>query len=179
MGSSPRARGGLGDPFKPDESGGLIPASAGRTMCVHHARENQKAHPRERGEDMDPFGPCLHIKGSSPRARGGRARGDAKVFGRRLIPASAGRTTPSVPTLMVGAAHPRERGEDLGEYDSAALAAGSSPRARGGHIAGQPLRRPLGLIPASAGRTARPTSSSWWIGAHPRERGEDSPPCEQ
>ena len=51
--------------------------------------------------------------------------------------------------------------------------AGSSPLTRGKHGMRGPLRRPLGLIPAHAGKTSPPPSDRGTTWAHPRSRGEN------
>ena len=71
-------------------------------------------------------------------------------------------------------AHPRSRGENGPGIPSISRPPGSSPLTRGKRAAWAALRGGVGLIPAHAGKTARPTSSGNPLGAHPRSRGENS-----
>ena len=90
-----------------------------------------------------------------------------------LIPARAGNTliTDAV-TVLVGA-HPRSRGEHLVKAAIELAPAGSSPLARGTHVAVGGDVAVVGLIPARAGNTAvRRVVSMVGGGAHPRSRGE-------
>ena len=70
-------------------------------------------------------------------------------------------------------AHPRVCGENLLDGDPPVTTSGSSPRVRGKHTAGAPLRPDPGLIPACAGKTGRPRTRPWRSGAHPRVCGEN------
>ena len=72
-----------------------------------------------------------------------------------------------------GKAHPRSRGENLDLVDGAHLLSGSSPLTRGKHQATDLERFGEGLIPAHAGKTARPGGSRRRSPAHPRSRGEN------
>ncbi len=173
-GSSPRARGGHVASDDVESGHGLIPASAGRTGSSHVSRPARRAHPRERGEDLDALDLPNADPGSSPRARGGQGQRVPFPCARGLIPASAGRTTSRRNPWPGRRAHPRERGEDSGILNSMPGGGGSSPRARGGRSVWPVRRRARGLIPASAGRTNAPRSLQRLSGAHPRERGEDS-----
>ena len=110
--------------------------------------------------------------GSSPRARGAPGSGTGGLPIRRLIPASAGSTSPARPSAASARAHPRERGEHREQGFKINRIQGSSPRARG--ALGEPVADELAdrLIPASAGSTNRPTRTCGAQWAHPRERGE-------
>ena len=95
------------------------------------------------------------IGGSSPRA------------GRR--PARCARASRST------AAHPRERGDDVGASLGLAGCEGSSPRA-GRRPAAVRARPGVGrLIPASGETTTRCRPTTSLRRAHPRERGDDAP----
>ena len=171
-GSSPRARGTLGNHGKIDSFRRFIPASAGNTVSWDHPERQQSVHPRERGEHSQ--NRLIHAEelGSSPRARGTPAVHHPDNRRVRFIPASAGNTCNDAGHDLRDAVHPRERGEHSEALGSANVQAGSSPRARGTREVGRAdegLRR---FIPASAGNTARPDGVISLFSVHPRERGE-------
>ena len=60
--------------------------------------------------------------------------------------------------------------------DGHALGGGSSPLTRGKHHAASPLTEVEGLIPAHAGKTRPRGRSGLQRRAHPRSRGENTPP---
>ena len=91
-GSSPLARGTLGNVGYARDATGLIPARAGNT-CVHRGhRSLHRAHPRSRGEHLaDAEGVCYY-EGSSPLARGTHYCRFSCYNYYGLIPARAGNT---------------------------------------------------------------------------------------
>ena len=151
-GSPPRARGGQ-QRRRRRRSGGLTPASAGRTRSGLISWPIPRAHPRERGEDPTRDLVIRRAIGSPPRARGGRRLHPPPAGGHGLTPASAGRTTAPKRRWPMPWAHPRERGEDRTWCACSASRRGSPPRARGGQAELLCLVHP--------------------VLAHPRERGED------
>ena len=171
-GSSPLARGTPRPSAFSSVSRGLIPARAGNTVHERTANVAVGAHPRSRGEHgqsdvRTPPGP-----GSSPLARGTRhpnARGNPK---RGLIPARAGNTRWLLRRVVAAWAHPRSRGEHLSKDWHRAIAAGSSPLARGTHNNLGFIGINEGLIPARAGNTLWGVHRYYRAGAHPRSRGE-------
>ena len=152
-GSSPLARGGPGQAHPHRVIEGLIPAGAGRTLKTTLRPVMSSAHPRWRGED------------------GVTAAVDQLSV--RLIPAGAGRTVGCDSASGGGWAHPRWRGEDILAETAGIFGLGSSPLARGGHVADVQVGDLLGLIPAGAGRTVVRRRSCTRRTAHPRWRGED------
>ena len=152
---------------------GLIPAHAGKTWRGVPTCGRGPAHPRSRGENLVIKAKNAQRVGSSPLTRGKR-RGvlDGRIGG-GLIPAHAGKTPSTPRCCRESGAHPRSRGENLGEQTYNAIKAGSSPLTRGKLRAacGQPWRG--GLIPAHAGKTAWTSSGTRSRPAHPRSRGEN------
>ena len=130
-GSSPRLRGALRNSRTRSMLTGLIPASAGSTMCSDSLPLLCPAHPRVCGEHGDSHGVSLSVSGSSPRLRG--ARCDLGCARRRcgLIPASAGSTTPDATAPSSARAHPRVCGEHAPRAGVSGCVWGSSPRLRG------------------------------------------------
>ena len=112
VGSSPLARGGHTETEFDEEGDGLIPAGAGRTFVCDPALILLWAHPRWRGEDVQPDGTVARVPGSSPLARGGLALVIVLTGGVRLIPAGAGRTRISSGAIHSFRAHPRWRGDE-------------------------------------------------------------------
>ncbi len=173
MGSSPLARGG---PCRASRAGcacRLIPARAGRTPITTDSGRRSTAHPRSRGADVGISPGVSASGGSSPLARGGPLVLAVWLLRSGLIPARAGRTDLLRLRGRGRTAHPRSRGADTPEPTGQTTPMGSSPLARGGLPAARALLRPVGLIPARAGRTASSSAASRSCWAHPRSRGAD------
>ena len=95
----------------------------------------------------------LFEPGSSPLARGTRAQANKVPTNWWLIPARAGNTRPGEQGANELVAHPRSRGEHMKALDARLSEEGSSPLARGTHVAVHDLFLSFGLIPARAGNT--------------------------
>ena len=109
-GSSPLARGLLPDGPGIDVEGGIIPARAGFTAGPAVMVRRGADHPRSRG--VYPLY-CLNVPlppGSSPLARGLRARPHHCLRELRIIPARAGFTEEVLLLLFRQKDHPRSRG---------------------------------------------------------------------
>ena len=70
-------------------------------------------------------------------------------------------------------AHPRVCGENAGWHSIPIVRMGSSPRVRGKLDQSEHEIRPVGLIPACAGKTLFLHLLPHWIWAHPRVCGEN------
>ena len=117
--------------------------------------------------------------GSPPLTRGKRQRGGENRARWRLIPAHAGKTRVAACPEGVQEAHPRSRGENRAAKPYVPRYAGSSPLTRGkrfGHVGPDGLPR---LIPAHAGKTGPQAHEPQGRWAHPRSRGENTPPLRQ
>ena len=112
--------------------------------------------------------------GSSPLTRGKLSEEMGRAPHRGLIPAHAGKTLPSCSTRSHWRAHPRSRGENCARSSSLLSRLGSSPLTRGKPGVGDNRRNVDGLIPAHAGKTARPGEYGHGAEAHPRSRGENA-----
>ena len=133
------------------------------------------AHPRSRGENGRPVHEAHGRPGSSPLTRGKRFRVHGRRRGHRLIPAHAGKTLSRANSSSSLRAHPRSRGENMVSDGKVSLEDGSSPLTRGKRPRKRPGKRPSGLIPAHAGKTAIEEFDLPYEPAHPRSRGENSP----
>ena len=153
-GSSPRVRGKLRFERLSQLMPGLIPACAGKTMCIVILPFNRPAHPRVCGENVVVSTGSAWRFGSSPRVRGKHPRRPGRRRGRGLIPACAGKTSPTSPRGSPTSAHPRVCGENSRCAAARRGSSGSSPRVRGKHLIGELLSDSGRLIPACAGKTA-------------------------
>ena len=173
-GSSPLTRGKLLPRDQNVAVRGLIPAHAGKTMRDTTYATVTRAHPRSRGENA-PLEPTPERRpGSSPLTRGKLAWAAYQAGGVRLIPAHAGKTSPSGLGTRSSRAHPRSRGENVCVCATTFVASGSSPLTRGKLEAGEVRSPDAGLIPAHAGKTTAVRRCEPKDGAHPRSRGENN-----
>ena len=152
-GSSPLTRGKRVRGAVNVDDTGLIPAHAGKTICLGTTRSVAWAHPRSRGENKD-LGHMKYLtSGSSPLTRGKLNRRDKPLATAGLIPAHAGKTRRFRSRL--------------------ATLPGSSPLTRGKLVHGL-LNGDRGrLIPAHAGKTSGRITVCHAFPAHPRSRGEN------
>ena len=133
-GSSPLARGLLGQPPPRGDGRGIIPARAGftgREPTWGGPGRRPQDHPRSRGVYSLSL---LHVSrgtGSSPLARGLRGPGEAPGPPPRIIPARAGFTRIVFPACRRAPDHPRSRGVYDRDKRPGYVARGSSPLARG------------------------------------------------
>ena len=116
--------------------------------------------------------PDLRNEGSSPRMRGARFCLRKMVWCTRIIPADAGSTDRRRPGTSADRDHPRGCGEHPSSHHARPFAAGSSPRMRGALPARADGSAEMGIIPADAGSTIRPSPVSKPTWDHPRGCGE-------
>ena len=125
-----------------------------------------------RGEHFTLLKTARGASGSSPRARGAHDPRRAQGRPRGIIPACAGSTSHSRHVRRIHRDHPRVRGEHPPEESKSRSSTGSSPRARGAHLAVVVDGNGAGIIPACAGSTVGCLSSTARKRDHPRVRGE-------
>ena len=176
-GSSPLTRGKQSTGRKVPRQRGLIPAHAGKTYFRCLANWLSAAHPRSRGENAATRSTASPTAGSSPLTRGKPRRRARRGRVRRLIPAHAGKTTRPINSRKRLKAHPRSRGENADDACGAGECGGSSPLTRGKHRIQGNLQDEARLIPAHAGKTSSSVGASSTAEAHPRSRGENTPPA--
>ena len=133
------------------------------------------AHPRSRGENGLRIAYGDSAAGSSPLTRGKQHRRRLRLEGQRLIPAHAGKTASTAASPGGPTAHPRSRGENIGDASAWRPQVGSSPLTRGKHQAVPAPGLAGGLIPAHAGKTSAYPRLPAASRAHPRSRGENHP----
>ena len=151
----------------------LIPAHAGKTGSATTACPPSRVHPRSRGENAMAKGEITAQEGSFPLTRGKRGLVQILSSPRRLIPAHAGKTMPPTASLEAHRAHPRSRGENVGDFASGPGGQGSSPLTRGKRANAHRGFLTVRLIPAHAGKTVCGFSPASPAPAHPRSRGEN------
>ena len=171
IGSSPLAR-GLRE-VTPDEMEelGIIPARAGFTSPAARTCADRTDHPRSRGVYPKPFLATKTSAGSSPLARGLLAGDPLGRRQARIIPARAGFTIIRHRQPLSLPDHPRSRGVYCGVWALPRPVTGSSPLARGLHLAVVVLAVRGGIIPARAGFTSSRSSRTSRARDHPRSRG--------
>ena len=111
--------------------------------------------------------------GSSPLTRGKPVSLLRARERRGLIPAHAGKTTPSRWPPPPAWAHPRSRGENAINLMPHPTVPGSSPLTRGKLKQAAAVFQTERLIPAHAGKTLTIESAPEITPAHPRSRGEN------
>ena len=171
-GSSPRARGTLFDEMADDVGIRFIPACAGNTRRSSQVVATLTVHPRVRGEHGPGGTDKALVAGSSPRARGTLYMTGNLFALVRFIPACAGNTEVHARCLDQSSVHPRVRGEHIPSRCGRFAASGSSPRARGTHVAVAVDVAQHRFIPACAGNTSSVQGWSSRRPVHPRVRGE-------
>ena len=114
----------------------------------------------------------VSLTGSSPLARGTHTPRWGGAQADRFIPARAGNTACSRSPPASPPVHPRSRGEHETREPDPTRTIGSSPLARGTHLAPRHHRVPQRFIPARAGNTFRHQCGSRARTVHPRSRGE-------
>ena len=151
-GSSPLARGLPQLALDRHVHGRIIPARAGFTKCTDSASSHVRDHPRSRGVYAHDLLPDREYDGSSPLARGLHRDFFVVQLVDGIIPARAGFTL--LDTVYLGNMwdHPRSRGVYTRMPAAAARVSGSSPLARGLHLA-------IGVIP-TVGHPTRGRSPS-------------------
>ena len=172
-GSSPLTRGKRERRRGSGARSGLIPAHAGKTRRCAWTCHRSWAHPRSRGENVQGRSTALMGVGSSPLTRGKRRPECLRARLDGLIPAHAGKTPRARFPRGQAGAHPRSRGENVVQAWRFHRSLGSSPLTRGKHQSRRECRCRMGLIPAHAGKTTRPSATPSAQRAHPRSRGEN------
>ena len=110
-GSSPHARGTLLEDNDAQPARRFIPACAGNADAALLDQDRRSVHPRMRGERCVGVRSAARARGSSPHARGTRARFRKTAADIRFIPACAGNAMDHRKRLAHVTVHPRMRGE--------------------------------------------------------------------
>ena len=152
--------------------GRIIPARAGFTASLCACRMAPRDHPRSRGVYQGGGGHEGEGGGSSPLARGLRARDPFSHWEIGIIPARAGFTRPHRPGDHPRRDHPRSRGVYLAWRSMTVTGSGSSPLARGLRFLEALEFLIVRIIPARAGFTHSAVKCAlWWSGSSPLARG--------
>ena len=171
-GSSPQARGTLPPMAIATLEDRFIPAGAGNTKPSRRCPLSYPVHPRRRGEHSLDFAEWIRGNGSSPQARGTQQQHPNHRRQHRFIPAGAGNTCAPQFGSIMGAVHPRRRGEHRTTVHGNVCVAGSSPQARGTPKSNANASNRTRFIPAGAGNTRLRRQRSYRCMVHPRRRGE-------
>ena len=110
-GSSPLTRGARSARTDLGPRRRIIPAHAGSTRSAFRLLPCTRDHPRSRGEHIRGRNRHRQVAGSSPLTRGALTEFHFGQFRAGIIPAHAGSTYRSVPTISLIRDHPRSRGE--------------------------------------------------------------------
>ena len=167
-GSSPRGRG--------TDSGGnvcrirrrFIPAWAGNSPFSSPLQISRPVHPRVGGEQLAHICLADRLTGSSPRGRGTVRAIIHQPFDDRFIPAWAGNSCSSFPTIGPSPVHPRVGGEQATPDRLSRPIRGSSPRGRGTAAAIRERHLHRRFIPAWAGNSSARRCRLAERAVHPR-----------
>ena len=156
-GSSPRVRGAVRLRRTHLRSRGIIPARAGSSSDSRGGGFGSGDHPRASGEQAPHCRQVQRRMGSSPRVRGAvkLCAEFTKTIG--IIPARAGSSTGNPACRVRTWDHPRACGEQDLQFIDALPIVGSSPRVRGAALGAHTPNDLLGIIPARAGSSTRPS----------------------
>ena len=152
VGSPPHARGRATQRYTTDLAVRITPACAGKSPGCVRRSPPRGDHPRMRGEEWPVMWPRTPATGSPPHARGRAGLPGSVPRDSRITPACAGkRGRPAAPGPS-RPDHPRMRGEEVYDADTAEPSAGSPPHARGREppVGGDGHRRRI--TPACAGK---------------------------
>ena len=133
--------------------GGSIPAGAGETEIELADRINNMVDPRGCGGDSLPVWRAPSPRGRSPRVRGRQNEISKRIGTHGSIPAGAGETASTVPTMRMPRVDPRGCGGDRPVGGVPERWWGRSPRVRGRHRQRSRGRGHWRSIPAGAGET--------------------------
>ena len=175
-GSSPHARGTLGDVIQLAGGRRFIPAYAGNAALSALRRSWAAVHPRIRGERERAERNQVVKDGSSPHTRGTPGLLHHVWRSGRFIPAYAGNAPTSRANLAASPVHPRIRGERGTASMMYSDDDGSSPHTRGTRRIDLPGAREERFIPACAGNAqASICCISSDFGSSPHARGTHPP----
>ena len=141
-----------------DKANRLTPAHAGKRQSSHDVLHFRKAHPRTRGEKFIGLWLSGRFLGSPPHTRGKAGLRSCQTATCRLTPAHAGKRKAQERPLGEMGAHPRTRGEKMRSDFGAVAKEGSPPHTRGNAIADPCLPSWVGLTPAHAGKSFKPST---------------------
>ena len=172
VGSPPLARGIQEKVINTIPGFRITPACAGNTAVFSSVSNDNRDHPRLRGEYQSKQTGSLSGGGSPPLARGIPMTQAVCAHPIRITPACAGNTTDSKLEGRLHRDHPRLRGEyeESRGTDNGRL--GSPPLARGIHLFRLWHGYKHRITPACAGNTNRSGVHRISLRDHPRLRGE-------
>ena len=171
-GLSPRGRGNPSPNCRRAAADRSIPAWAGKPDRSARTATARAVYPRVGGETRQQHSSPTRRMGLSPRGRGNHSRVLRRTGIEGSIPAWAGKPAPRRLGDASAGVYPRVGGETRRRSDVHRLPSGLSPRGRGNR---QPVARgarPLGSIPAWAGKPESTPTSPNACRVYPRVGGE-------
>ena len=171
-GLSPRSRGSLRGPGTGTDSGGSIPALAGKPATDMVSYLLTRVYPRARGEAAQAKELGASTMGLSPRSRGSPSHTIYRLYQRGSIPALAGKPFAGDSEGQCAGVYPRARGEAKTDANRTRCLRGLSPRSRGSRSCRSSWLTTRGSIPALAGKPPKPAMTMRPITVYPRARGE-------
>ncbi len=172
VGLSPLARGTQVKRWHPFRLFRFIPAGAGNSVISPVSALLFTVYPRWRGELVTL--PCIITasRGLSPLARGTHPAHSCVPYLNRFIPAGAGNSRTSAPSISATSVYPRWRGELFIAPSSSSALRGLSPLARGTLMIKAERWIAQRFIPAGAGNSGSSGRRIASRSVYPRWRGE-------
>ena len=172
QGPSPRGRGNHSSPDGLVDHVRSIPAWAGKPGSARSSTIGLTVHPRVGGETSSCGRRCRMRRGPSPRGRGNLPEPTPRMSIKGSIPAWAGKPRRAPVMIQAFWVHPRVGGETRVRRASGCCHSGPSPRGRGNRLQPRSRCRPVGSIPAWAGKPLRGPPVRQPSEVHPRVGGE-------
>ena len=171
-GSPPHMRGKDDLLRRPEASGGITPAHAGKSDLKEAQKHMRKDHPRTCGEKRDFILEEQCGWGSPPHMRGKGAAIDLSTAANRITPAHAGKRNVKTIHRPSRLDHPRTCGEKPTLYAHRCRLWGSPPHMRGKEKAYVGPINGLRITPAHAGKSIECNRFATVRQDHPRTCGE-------
>ena len=150
----------------------ITPAWAGKSNAGARTWETGQDHPRMGGEKFGSMTKEIAPVGSPPHGRGKGLTGNARIAGRRITPAWAGKSVQNHVIMWSCWDHPRMGGEKIHLLSCRLFRTGSPPHGRGKDVQHHGKGRENGITPAWAGKSQIESSGATSNEDHPRMGGE-------
>ena len=172
-GSPPRVREKPNGEYPNNNTYGITPASAGKTLVRLRRVVWTADHPRECGKNCLAKVPFYHLQVSPPRVREKLNHSCLTSLDHRITPASAGKTIVLSCMLKHLKDHPRECGKNFINFSTCYGDLGSPPRVREKPLFLSSVSSTYRITSASAGKTNLSELALEGLRDHPRECGKN------